>query len=244
MAEAWLLRAAEEFWSMFAQPPSPPRDLNRLVSYHFPISLVSLPQLSIRQVERWLLQRQAPYQFLCANRELCGCIVAARGHGLLFVDADDSIDEQRFTVAHEVAHFLLDYDAPRRRALTFLGERIRPVLDGERFPTAAERIDAVLASVKLGIYVDMMLRDAQGAIDQESILRAEDRADRLALELLAPAEDVLAQLPTSASLFKRVQAATELLVSVYGIPRQVARTYAVALVQQSHRPSTADWLGL
>jgi hypothetical protein len=243
MIEAWLASTADSFWSLAGGPIAPPRDLAHVVSRQLPLSVVSLAHLSVTGVERWLTQRHVPYRFLCRDRALCGCIVAARGHGLLFLDADDAADERRFTAAHEIAHFLLDYDAPRRRALALFGESIRPVLDGERPPTAEERIDAVLSSLALGIYVDMMPRSAQGSIDQGSILRAEERADRLALELLAPAEQVLAQLPAVATQpLERMCMATEVLISVYGLPRQVARTYAAAVVRQP-QPSTAEWLG-
>lgn len=243
MAEAWLTSTADTFWSLAGEPIAPPRDLARVASRLLPLSIVSLAHLSVTEVERWLTQRHIPYQFLCRDRALCGCIVAARGHGLLFLDTDDAADERRFTAAHEIAHFLLDYDARRRRALALFGESIRPVLDGERLPSAGERIDAVLSSVPLGVYVDMMPRSAQGSIDQGSILRAEERADRLALELLAPAEHVLAQLPAvAAQPLERVRAATDVLVSVYGLPRQVARTYAATVVRQP-QPATAEWLG-
>jgi len=244
MVDAWLARAADAFWHLVGGPITPPRDLDNLVSRQLPLSIVSFAQLSVRGIERWFVQRDVPYQFLCSDRALCGCIVAARGHGLIFIDANDAPDERRFTTAHEIAHFWLDYDAPRRRALNVFGESIRSVIDGERVPTAEERIDAALSSVMLGVYVDLMPRGVQGGIDQGTVLRSEERADRLALELLAPAEEVIAHLPTAtAQPLERIRITSEVLVQVYGLPRQVARTYAAAILQQHTRPSTAQWLG-
>lgn len=244
MVEAWLTQAAEQFWAVAGGPLAPPRDLARVISRRLPLSIVALPRLCVTGVEEWLAARGIPYRFLCHDRSLCGCIVAARGHGLLFIDSDDSIEEQRFTIAHEVAHFLLDYEAPRQHALDLFGESIRPVLDGERAPTREERIHAALGRVALGVFVNMMPRAADGGIDQGSILRSEERADRLALELLAPAEEVLANLPGAGlQPLERVRQMVTILTDIYGLPRAVARPYA-ALLSRSARPSMAEWLGL
>jgi hypothetical protein len=244
MVEAWLARTVERFWEAVGGAPPTPRDLAPLVSRSLPISVNALPVLDIAQIERWFAERSVPYRFLCQNRALCGCIVAARGHGMLFIDANDAAADQRFTVAHEVAHFLLDYLEPRQEAIALLGKPILSVLDGERAPTAEERIHAVLGRVKLGFYQDMMPRTAQGSIDQGAILRAEDRADRLALELLAPAADVLAAATTMPSTpFERARELTGLLQQQYGLPLVVARTYAAALAKQTSRPSVAEWFG-
>lgn len=245
MIEAWLARAVDRFWEAVGGAPPVPRDLAPLISRSFPVSVIALPVLDIAQIERWFAERSTPYRFLCQNRALCGCIVAARGHGLLFVDANDTADEQRFTVAHEVAHFLLDYLGPRQEALATLGESIRPVLDGERPPTSEERIHAVLSHIRLGIYHNMMPRTAAGGIDQGMILRAENRADRLALELLAPAEEVLTvatALPGAP--FERSRILSDLLIQKFGLPPAAARAYGVTLATQTTRMSMADWFGI
>ncbi|MBP1464377.1 ImmA/IrrE family metallo-endopeptidase [Candidatus Chloroploca sp. M-50] len=245
MVEPWLERAAEQFWEAVGEPLALPRDLASVISRPFPLGVITLPALDMLKVEGWFAERNVPYRFLCQNRALCGCIVAARGHGLIFIDPNDPPAEQRFTVAHEVAHFLLDYLEPRQEALARLGESILPVLNGERAPTTDERIHALLGRVKLGFYQDMMPRTASGSIDQTAILRAEDRADRLALELLAPATHVLASATTIASTpFERTRALTELLEQQYGFPRAVARAYGTSLVKQSSKPSLAEWFGI
>lgn len=243
MIEAWLARAAEHFWKAVGGPVPPPRDLTPLISRAFSLSVILISELDIIKIERWFAERNVPYRFLCQNRALCGCIIAARGHGMLFVDAHDTPEERRFTIAHEVAHFLIDYLAPRQEAIAVLGASILPVLDGERSPTAEERIHAVLGRVKLGLYQDMMPRSAQGSIDQGMILRAEDRADRMALELLAPAMDVLAAVITASNTsFERARAMTEILERHYGLPPVVAQAYATSLARQNSRPSIAEWL--
>lgn len=245
MSEAGLVQIAEAFWNSAGGRSTPPNDIAPLVSRTLPVSIVLLPTLSITTIERWLAARDVPYHFLCHNRALCGCLVAARGHGVIFADLNDPPAERRFTVAHEVAHFLLDYDALRRRALDLFGEAIRTAIDGEREMTPTERIDAVLSSTPLGVFFNLMARNTQGSVDHSSILRAENRADRLALELLAPANEVLARLPnTNLQQFERAQSISDLLVKEYGLPRTVARTYAVALLPNQAHASTAQWLGI
>lgn len=245
MIEAGLMEMAEAFWSRAGGVGVAPRDPATIVSRLLPLNIVSLSDLSVSAIEHWFASRQVPYRFLCHNRTLCGCLIAARGHGFIFTDAHDSAEEHRFTAAHEIAHFLLDYDAPRRRALEFFGEIIRPVLDGERAPTTHERINAVLSSTPLGVFFNLMPRNTQASIDQGAILRSEDRADRLALELLAPADQVLARLAADdLQPFERTRQICDLLVNEYGLPRTVARIYAVALLPKGATTSTAQWLGL
>jgi hypothetical protein len=59
------------------------------------------------------------------------------------------------------------------------------VLDGKRAPTASERANAVLSHVRIGPHVHLIPRDGNDESDCE-IAAAEDRADRLGLELVAP----------------------------------------------------------
>ena len=246
MTEAWLLQAADSFWESIGDPPPFPRDLQSVASLGLPVVCIALPKLSIRAVETWLQQRQTPYRFLCQDRSLWGCIVAARGNAMIFVCADDDSAEQRFTVAHELAHYLLDYLQPRQHALDVFGPVILPVLDGERPPSSTERVHAALGRVRLGIYVNLMPRAADGQGDRTYVLRAETRADLLALELLAPAEAVLADLAALPRMqhFERLRTLNESLLIKYGLPRQIANGYGSWLLRTHLPPSTADWLGL
>jgi hypothetical protein len=245
MVEAWLAQAAEAFWHSVGSPSTLPRDLDRVMSLGYPIASVGLPDLSIHRIEHWFHQRRTPYRFLCNDRSLCGCIVAAQGHGIVFVSGDDPVEEQRFTIAHEVAHYLLDYHYPRQQAQQVFGDAILPVLNGERPPSSAERIDALIGSISLGVYVDMLPRSTGGDIDQGFVLRAEERADLLALELLAPAEDVLVQAAISdnARPFEKTRQVTSILITPYGLPQRVAQKYAAWLLRHQ-KPTTAQWLGL
>ncbi len=246
MSEGWLGQAAEDFWNSVGSELPYPRDLERIISRGFPLSVISLPHLSVLSIESWLQFQNIPFRFLCQDRSLCGCIIAVRGNGLIFVDSRDAEAERRYTIAHETAHFLLDYLYPRRHALELFGDLIRPVLDGERLPTQIERLDAVLSGARFGTYFDLMPRSMKGGLDQGSILRAEEKADRLALELLAPAEHVLSQIDhkETATPFERTRLATQVLTSMYGLPISVAKKYCTVLLRTDERGSTARWLGL
>src|SRR5437899_12428824 len=83
--------------------------LERSVALALPVSLFKLSHLKLGIVESWLARRGAPFRFHCQNCAVRGCLVAFGGVGFLFVDGADPDDEQHFTIAHEVADFVLDY---------------------------------------------------------------------------------------------------------------------------------------
>ena len=241
--EGWLAGAAERFWNSVGTVPSFPRDLEDVVGLGYPVTCKALSNLRVASVERWMAGRGIPFHAPCRDRALFGCIVGVRGKGIIFYSRDDSAAERRFTIAHEAAHFVLDYLEPRRHALHELGPSILPVLDGERRPVREERIDALLGRVKLGVYMDLMPRADDGGVDRQSILRAENRADRLALELLAPGATVLSFLLDTAGRAERVLAARGVLAGAFGLPPEVARRYAAWLLRPEARVTLADWLG-
>jgi hypothetical protein len=150
MIAAWLAEAADDIWRRIDREVSFPRDLISVAARGLPLIFVPVENLSIRAIEEWLAQRGAAYRLLCGDRSLRGCVVASRGAGAIFLDSIDCPDDRRYTAAHEVAHFVLDYLYPREQALAAFGEVIRHVLDGDRAPSSAERIDARLADVPLG----------------------------------------------------------------------------------------------
>jgi hypothetical protein len=236
MIEAWLAAAAEQFWAAVGGATEPPRDLADIAPMGYPLAIRSQPELHLSDIYRWLAARNLPHAMPCNDRALCGCLIGFRGRGLIFISSDDPPAERRFTAGHEVAHFLLDYLAPRRHALDALGQEILPVLDGEREPTWDESIHALLAGTSLGVFLDLMPRAANGEIDQGYILRAEQRADRLALELLAP-ETLVRQMARGDP-----ERAADLLIARFGLPPAVAHKYAAWLFRGSRRPSLVEWL--
>jgi hypothetical protein len=174
-------------------------------------------------------------------------MLAYRGRGLIFVDGTDSESERRFTLAHEVAHLLVDYLRPRHIVFSKLGASSVDILDGLRPPLVIEQIDASLVDLDLNVHTHLMPRASDGA-HSAPVLVAENRADLLALELLAPARAVRNRLPRSASrrhYESKCQAVTRLLSSHFGLPKPVAIEYGAFLCRRWFGgPSVREWLGI
>ena len=208
-----------------------------------PLTVQQVSALSVRRIENWYRARNASCAMPCRDRRLHGCLIAQRDGGIVFLDADDAPDERRFTLAHEIAHFYLDYLEPRERVLTRYGEPIRPVLDGVRAPTLAESLDGILSGVPLGIHRHLLEKESPNSNAQ--VWRAESRADELGLELLAPAAMVMARMNPGDSYFECAAAARELLIESFGLPPAVAASYAARVARAlTGGPSVLSSLGL
>jgi hypothetical protein len=217
------------------------------VSMRLPVSVVSLSRLSAHGVRRWLDGRGIQHQVADADRALHGCLVARSGRAIVFIDADDDEAEARFTLAHEIAHFILDHLLPRLRVLKVFGERIRPVLDGERPPTPEEMVSAVLERVSLGLQVHLMSRGPGGAVCAWDVEESEQRADRFALELLAPAQHVIGALRGQLGDFDEITGqkdeAAQYIAERFGLPGHVAASYVRHLVgKRRPRPKLSEML--
>ena len=236
--------AVNRFWQQCGEFEPFPRTLEKSVSLALPVAIVKLPHLKLHIIENWLARCGVPYSFNCRSRAVRGCLIAYGGHGAVFVDGADPDDEQRFTIAHELGHFMSDYLIVRETAISKFGEPITDVLDGLRLPSVPERVHAALASTSLVIYTNLMERDETSNSTHSGVWKIEDRADRIALALLAPPEEVIANTDTSAGHFRqRHQAITSVLCERFGLPLQIADTYAWSLLENVGRgPSWAEML--
>jgi hypothetical protein len=217
MPEGWALKAAADFWEASQTPRSSlqfPRNIARAVPWALPVSIVRVGGLRVAALQQRIATLGLPPLAASSGRRLHGCLVAHRGSGLIYVDESDSEDEQRYTVAHEVGHFIADYLEPRRHALETIGPAALEVLDGTRQASLSERLRAVIAGDRLVAFVDLMGRE-------ESAPDAESRADRLAVELLAPEEAAEAQLAADPDADPAL-----VLHAAFGLPPAVARSYA------------------
>ena len=72
-----------------------------------------LTRLRLFGVLEWLRRQGIEFPLTEADRPLRACLVCRRGAGFVFLDGGDDEAEQRFSLAHELAHFLRDYWRPR-----------------------------------------------------------------------------------------------------------------------------------
>jgi|SRR5215213_630669 len=235
--EMWLDNLSQavvnRFWQQCEEIEPFPRNLERLTSIALPVKLTKLPHLKLQTIESWLGRRGASFSFNCRSRAVRGCLVAYGGQGFIFIDETDSEDERRFTIAHEIGHFLIDYLLVRETAISKFGDRIVEVFDGLRQPSLAEKVHALLAGASLGVYTNLVERDETSGQDLWEI---EDSADRIALDLLAPPEDVLSQSDTSPLRFQqRLEGMTSVLKERFGLPVSVAGPYACSLLESVGR---------
>jgi IrrE N-terminal-like domain len=232
----WLDNASQDavdfFWQRAGgEPRNFPRNIEAALLIALPVAVIHLPNLGINNVEHWLRTRRTPYRFGCAERSLRGCLMAFAGKALIFVDGTDAEDERRFTVAHEAAHFLYDYLRPRQQAIAAFGCDIAKVLDGERSPTATERVHALLGSVPIGVHTSLLDRNTNDSQFADTISRTENRADRIALALVAPPQAVVRACDTGGCVFaERAKNMTEQLVNKFGLPYGVAKGYSCSLL--------------
>ncbi len=220
-APVWVAELAARFWAAAGPPPPFPRDLTAAATAALPLSVVRLPALRLDGVRAWLARLQLPCPTDEPDRPLRACLATRAGVGFAFLDADDPPDEVRFSLAHEVAHFLRDYDAVRRAAAARLGPAALEVFDGKRPATPEERIHAVLRDVPVAAHVHLLRRDDAGRPLSEAERESEADADRLAFELLAPAELFP---PSGNGIVSR-----ERLETAFGLPPRAASGYAAIL---------------
>jgi hypothetical protein len=223
--------AVDLFWQLAGEIEPFPRLLERPALIGLPIAIVKLPRLALRDIERWLISRNIFFSFNCQDRLVRGCLIAFKGKGIILVDGTDPIDEIRFTIAHEIAHFMLEYWLPRNQAEERFGSAIIDVMDGIRKPTVSERLYALLDGTQIGVHTDLMDRNSQNGSSGSETWKIENRADRVSLGLLAPVDNVLAQVDLDVEPYQqRKENLVKILVPHFGLPAYIAEIYAADLL--------------
>ena len=224
----WACELAADFWTDAGGEEPFPRHLHLAIATTLPLAVVHVPRLCVARVDAWLQRQDIVCSLTTEDRVLRACLVARFGQGFIFLDGADPEDEQRFSLAHELAHFLRDYTQPRQVAVERLGHPVLEVLDGLRPPRPAERAQALLARVSIGYHVHLMERTADGQFASAAIDTAERDADLLAFELLAPSALVLDTVDHGGHEGRQTRL-TDLLIGTYGLPIRVAAQYAAVL---------------
>ncbi|MCY1031660.1 ImmA/IrrE family metallo-endopeptidase [Corallococcus sp. BB11-1] len=231
MSERWLKDALS--LAKLPQPGPFPRAIAADAQERMKVRFVPMDEVTLPAVRDYLSRRG--WKSMPAeegdDRDMHGCIMAFCGMAYLFYSLKDSEEEQRFTSAHELAHFVLDHLCLRAKALRYFGDSILPVLDNQRLPTREELLTSALDGVPTKAQFHLMERDDSGAIDTGEVFRAEQRADRLAFEWLAPAS-------VASQTLKGVPRAEHgsRLQQVFGLPLPKAEAYARVLRQREDAP--------
>ncbi|WP_224366240.1 ImmA/IrrE family metallo-endopeptidase [Hyalangium versicolor] len=234
MSEGWLQEAVRDCG--LPDPTVFPRDLMEDIPLALTLTVVPVPDLTPRKGLEWLVAHKRAHGGLAGTSDpKHGFTVAHAGGGVLFLNSTEPPDEQRFTLAHEVAHFVLDHLQPRMRALRARGKGILPVLNGEREPNIAEQFVSVFERLPYRTQANFMDRNDEGKPLRGQVMESEQRADRLAFELLAPRRELLPLLERAGR--KELEAT---LVSRFGLPVKEAQAYARWLL--SERPSRRPFL--
>jgi hypothetical protein len=235
----WVTELANVFWEAAGMCEPFPRALRRPIARALQMVIISLPRLRLQEVLDWLRRHDIACPCTTANRSLHACLAAWKGWGYVFLDGADSEDEQRLSLAHELAHFLRHYWYPRWLARRKLGEQILEVFDGYRPSTSAERVHALLAAVPIGFHLHLLNRDPEGGLGERTILAAESEADRLAYELLAPADEVLSRVRSC-----QRPSLEEMLRIDFGLPGAHAARYGAILFPAALADPLLKRLGL
>jgi len=248
MVEPWLQTVIDGFWKRAGTVEPFPRSLEVPVLWALPLAIFKLPRLWLSDAAAWLRERELPICTSVRDRRLRAFLVAYAGKGIILLDGTDDPAEQRFSLAHDVAHFLLDYWLPRQQAIAGIGPQIVEVLDGRRSPTLDERLNAIFRRCSVGPHFQLMDRAPDGLPARAIIRLSESRADRIAVELLAPAAVVRRRLRRTqhrpGDRLSQTKQVTDVLSSDFGLPYGVARDYAAWLMHRWYGgPSVREWLG-
>jgi len=217
----WLLDAVRLIWGSAHGPREQfPRDVELAVLWRLPLAIIQLPNLSGAGIVEWLAARGITLPVHTPPGGLRGGLVAYAGSGVLFVDANDDPAERRVTLAHESAHFVMDYWLPRQE-LAERAPHLLAVVDGLRPASDDDHVDALLARAPFGLQTHLFERDAYGAMLTPHVQQLEKRAAQVSWELLAP-QAVVTEYLSDTDPFGLVRT----LETHFGLPRSTAREYS------------------
>lgn len=177
------------------------------------------------------------------GRRLHGCVIVGQGGGAILVEKSDDEAEKRFTIAHEVSHYILEVARHHERAADRLGPNFTDTLYGLREATATERIDAWLNNARSDAFAHFMDRAPGEGYGCSRTLEAESLADDLAVEILAPRSELTAAI-SSMGFSESLKVARSVVERRFGLPEGVAERYVGRVVWQlKGGPSTAERFG-
>lgn len=230
---------ADEFWKGFNRPGELRKAAKRYCQ------IFEIKDLSYFRLKSWYASNlPALGQKILLppeDRKLHGFFDHWKNQGLLFLNKDDDPPEKCFSLAHELAHFLIEYDRHRKRAIEAMGEE-RAAEFLEQRTTTNERTKGLLHGVSFGPFPHFLEMDRQSGFHRYGIAVAERNADLLAYELLAPRRD-MRERTTSKRFYPAKEEAYQVLIRDFQLPKKQAATYAYDLAEElTGGPSFEDFL--
>lgn len=222
----WASELADEFWREARVPERFPRDLHTAAPRALPLSILTIPDLSVAKLREWLGDSGIVCESRNQDRRLRAGLFARNGKGIAFLDGADRPEEQVYSLAHELAHFLRDYWKHRRQVETRLGLAALEVFDGHRAAMPDEALHSLLRFTPIRLYLHLLDRDADGQPATCSIAQAEEDADRLAFEILAPGWHIVENVID----WQNKTTLRQALIKEYGFPMQPASRYVENLL--------------
>lgn len=219
MKKSDLKKISNRFWVDSGLKMECPRPIEDAVIRNLPISIVKMKVLTYQSLSQWFAERNLVGILPHFSESLLGGIFAFKGNALLFVDAKLPSYEMRYTVAHEVGHFLFDYHYKRQKAKATVGDSAEEILDGTRRASLGERVDAILLGIDLKPYYHLLSDQNCISISRGQIETAEDNADFLADELIAP-EDIINEMYNERG-FESIAEASREIAGILDVPEYV-----------------------
>jgi hypothetical protein len=233
----WAHESATFFWEAAGIREPFPRGLREPIHRSpFDLTIKEIPGLSTATVGRYLARLGPGWTCGGPDRAVRACLAARDGAGFILLDATDPPAERIFSLAHELSHFLWHYSQRRQRLNRQVGDSAIEVFDGKRKPAPAERLRALLSNVPLRPHMHLMDRAPESQILEESVAIAEEEADRLAYELLAPADSVWAKQREIQLADDKRSGLASMLEGDFGLPPGRAAAYSRLLLP----PTVAD----
>jgi len=247
-----IISAGTEFWKAAGIKPVYPltaSDLEHAAFLLYPVNIIKLNHLSISSINQWLSGNRISNFIHTEEKQLFGLLFVRKGHAFIFLDGTSSPGEQLITLAHEIAHYILEIDQPRKIAIAKYGTGIIDVFDGLRQPSESEKLSAIISHIGVRPHLHLVEKLEMNNEGRWRVWVAESDADALAWELLAPEYLVRKRLKSEGNslLFNELKDTLPNLLSDYfQLPQAIAEVYANKLIYSwtSGGPSVAEWLGL
>lgn len=238
---------ANWFWKRAGGRPLPPVDIGYAATCALAIGIRPITGLTTSTAVGHLESIGIECAGDVNEHELHGCIAVGPRGAMILVEMRDDEAQRRFTIAHEVSHYILEVHRHHKRAAQRMGRDYVDILYGSREAAPTERIDAWLNNVRSSAITHFMDRDPSGRYGCGETLEAECVADRLALETLAPRAEMVRVASDCGKMPFRdlVDATRRIAEQRFGLPGAVAAPYAGRIAWRlTGGPSTAERFGL